>query len=290
MKYSWLVDKYIEGDLKGEELRRFEEKLSHDPELAKEIDNIRHLVDFIRSQHNVLKKERQIKDPWKDSRELVDHRELERDLEDLRVRKSAPEDDVKAFDRKLKEARKRFIKSGEKKSGTRRLRPAHIRALAASLAIMLGVGGALLYSGMRGSDPAELFEQYYRPYRTDMVSRSIAPAENDRMSRALVAYQEGRYTDALGELEGSPETGTEYNRTAFLRGLCYIELGEPAMAIKNMETLTSDPQYRDYALWYAGLSMLLTATPEEAAQYLDPLTGHKNHFRTKARKVLKELN
>ena len=47
MKYTWLVEKYLEGELKGEALRKFELEILRKPEVAKEVEKIRSMNNFM---------------------------------------------------------------------------------------------------------------------------------------------------------------------------------------------------------------------------------------------------
>ena len=54
MKYTWLVEKYLEGELSGEALRKFELEILRKPEVAEEVERIRSLQKFMQHQHSKL--------------------------------------------------------------------------------------------------------------------------------------------------------------------------------------------------------------------------------------------
>src|SRR4030042_4293315 len=55
MKYTWLVEKYLEGELQGKELSDFEILILKDPAVAEEVERIRKLNTFCIEQHSKLK-------------------------------------------------------------------------------------------------------------------------------------------------------------------------------------------------------------------------------------------
>ena len=54
MKYTWLVEKYLEGELSGEAFRKFELEILRKPEVAEEVERIRSMQKFMQHQHSKL--------------------------------------------------------------------------------------------------------------------------------------------------------------------------------------------------------------------------------------------
>jgi hypothetical protein len=55
MKYTWLVEKYLEGELSGEALRKFELEILRKPEVAEEVERVRSMHHFMMEQPKTMK-------------------------------------------------------------------------------------------------------------------------------------------------------------------------------------------------------------------------------------------
>ena len=87
MKYTWLVEKYLEGELSGEILRQFELEILTKAEVAEEVERIRSLDSFIKKQHHRMRSSVGLIEDFDDIENVVSESTISRELEELKIRK-----------------------------------------------------------------------------------------------------------------------------------------------------------------------------------------------------------
>jgi hypothetical protein len=136
-----------------------------------------------------------------------------------------------------------------------------------------------------------LYREYYAPYETDFVSRSVQ-LENNQLNNALVLYGQGNYTGALALLEGVSLSGEAANLASFYRGLVYLETGETAKAVLNFN-LIPDPwnsTYHVHRNWYLALALLKAGDKPAALEKLNDLMNPGGFYSERATRMVRKLN
>ena len=192
MKYTWLVEQYLEGELSGEALRKFELEILTKSEVAEELERIRFLNRFMNEQHQRMKSSVGLIEDFDDIENIVSESVISRELEDLKIRKiSSSRDEIVDFETSLAESRIQNTLSIYR-SNKVLIRRISIWMAAASLAILIAVS-ALLLMGNDNTDYAGLYNQYYFPRQADVL-RTAPDLKQEPFHQALKAYSEGDYT------------------------------------------------------------------------------------------------
>ena len=103
MKYTWLVEKYLEGELKGEELHNFELEILKNPEIAEEVERIRNLDAYSRKQYDLLTATHELLEDPDDIQLSVEEAVIKNDLESLKIQEISENDpDYHDFRKKVR--------------------------------------------------------------------------------------------------------------------------------------------------------------------------------------------
>ena len=87
MRYTWLVEKYLEGELSGEALRKFELEILRKPEVARELEKIRTTHRFMRDQHQKMQNSAGLIEDFDDLENVLTEQDISKEYEELMVRK-----------------------------------------------------------------------------------------------------------------------------------------------------------------------------------------------------------
>ncbi len=253
LKTTETIERYLDGEMDGEELRAFRERLGNDPELArlvmlhKEV-NESILDDEIHSFRNKLK--------------IL-----------LSVIRSS--DNVK----RLKTARNTIFPSMQRK------------IIAAVFMIALLIAAYIIIFPLNDISYDKIYADYYTPYEPDIVVRSENREQNE-LSLAVSLYQEGKYKSSgeiFNKLLGKKE---EYPPVRFYAGLNAMELDKYNEAIKHFTVIIDQSMqpFVVHAEWYAGLCYLKTEQSEKAAVLFEKIAGRNAWHSEEARKILKKLS
>jgi len=289
MKYIWLVEKYLEGEMKGEELRHFELEILRNPELASEVDHVRKLDDFSRKQYTKLISASELVEEYEDIQNVVDESLIRSDLESLEIRKISNNDhEFHDFREKVKAVS--FRKEIKEKHKNKVLIPRNaILIAAASFALLLAFSLITVFTRSSSDDLETVYQKFYEPYRADLLVRNLSTSEEDPYQLGLSEYQQANYGIALSCFNRIPP-GTEINNTIYLlKGICYMELKQFDSAILSFNSLNDDPVLSIYGKWYSGLCYIKLDKPELAKDELLLISGQDRHFKRIVRTFLKSL-
>ena len=289
MKYIWLVEKYLEGEMKGEELRQFELEILKNPELANELERVRNLDSFARRQYSRLTNATELVEEYEDMRNVMDECLLRDELESLQIRKISNYDpEFLDFREKVKAVSLRHEISKNYKNKVLISRKALMLA-AASFVLLLAFSltAVLLKSG--NSDPALAYEKFYEPYPADLLVRDLGLVTNDPYQAGLSEYQQSNYSMALNYLNLIPAGSEPNNAIYLLRGICYMELKQFENALVCFDSLNNDPVLSDYGRWYRGLCYIKLDKPVRAREEFVQITRKGGHFSNRAKSILKSL-
>jgi tetratricopeptide (TPR) repeat protein len=289
MKYIWLVEKYLAGDMKGEELHHFELEILRNPELANEVERVRKLDSFARKQYARLRNTLELVEDYDDMQNVVDESLLRDDLESLQIRKISKNDpEFHDFRQKVKTASIRKEVRENFKNNIMISRKAILIA-AASIAILLAFSLVALLTRSSYNDPALAYERFYEPYPADLLVRDLVVTTTAPYQSGLSEYQQANYGMALSYFNQIPP-GSEANNAIFLlKGVCYMELKQFENALICFDTLMNDPVLSDYGKWYKGLCYIKLDEPEHARKVFSQIMEQGGHFSTQAKNILKSL-
>lgn len=289
MKYTWLVEKYLEGEMKGEELRHFELEILRNPDLADEIEHVRQMDAFSKRQYTKLLSTSELVEDYDDMQNVVDDSLIKSDLENLEIRKIS-KNDPEFHDFKEKVKTSSFRKEIKEKHKNKILVPRNtILVAAASFAVLLAFSLITLFIKSSPGNPEVLYEKFYEPYPADLLVRDINTLADDPYQLGLLEYHQANYGMALTHFNQVPP-GSEINNAIFLlKGICFMELQQFDMAILSFNSLNNDPVLSIYGKWYKGLCYVKMDNPERARDELLLISEHDRYFKRAVRKFLKSL-
>ena len=87
MRYTWLVEKYLEGELSGEALHKFELEILRNPEAARELERVRSLQKFMENHHAIMSSRSGLIENFDDVENVIPEHEIAEEMEELKIRK-----------------------------------------------------------------------------------------------------------------------------------------------------------------------------------------------------------
>lgn len=289
MKYTRLVEKYLEGELKGEELRNFELEILRNPEIAEEVERIRNLDAFSRKQYTLLTAAHELLEDPEDSPLSMDESILKDDLESLKIQKINELDpDYQDFRNKVKAVSlKNYLKNTAK---NKVIVPGYaIWTAAACFVLLLAVSLPGIFSDKKPENLHDVYASFYQPYQADLLLRDKAPTPDDPYTMGLNEYLKANYGSALSYLN-EVESGSILNKSMFLlKGICLMETGNFEDAILAFNSLSDDPVLNDYGQWYTGLCFLELEQPDKARELFREMSRREGYYRDISGMVLKRL-
>ncbi|MCD4696959.1 MAG: hypothetical protein K8S16_12045 [Bacteroidales bacterium] len=257
-KFTELIDKYLSGELKGEGLILFKEKLKTDKQLQKEL-RLHHDLDTI----------------------------LEEDVLDFREKVAEEIHLVKGEG-----------KSGSTKTKLRIIPlPGFDRKwmlLAASVVILIGTTVSFYFLKDTSWSNEQLFAEYYSPHSVSLAVRSDILPENDPLVLGLAEYEKTNYPEAINYFESSLQNNLSNLTTHFYLGISYIETNDLAKAGEHFKYIIDKNGllFTEQAKWYLALIYLKSGEneyPEKIREYLISIIDTKGDRADEAKKILENL-
>ena len=116
--------------------------------------------------------------------------------------------------------------------------------------------------------------------------------ENDEIvTRAMVFYNRGDYSQALAMLNGIPNP--ERNpRVVFFKGICFLLTDALKKAVSEFDILigTMNPSYYDEAIYYKAIGLLRLNKKQEALEQLNHLAGMFSPYAPRAKALLAKIS
>lgn len=187
-------------------------------------------------------------------------------------------------------ARKQELKERLREiESTRKSKRRKLIAIAASIAIVLGVGGVLVWNQGKVSSN-ELYAEYYEPYPNVYapITRDGDPTSD--LEKAFALYEQGEYSKALKGFNQELEVNDDQD-VLFYKAIALIQLektkeAEGILASIQLEKSSYSPQI----LWYESLLFIKNEQYEKAKSKLKELDGMNSGYKTqKVRDLIDEL-
>jgi len=316
-EYQWSdgeIDKYLNQDLKPEDMQLFEEELAfngslvRDVNLHKEVDsalmetdiiNLRASLDQIQGTEQsdsgrVEKIEQYLQGELEEEELSVFEAELSANhalASEVamynEVDLALEEKDVMELRSGLQSISKDIIK--ERKRALRMpLSRVAITVVAASLTIILSIGGILTRKNI--SDTV-LYKTYYQPYGTTGIVRSGNTMTDNTLTEALQKYNAGEYEPALQLFHHVLAYDANNPVAHFYSGVSYQETARFDKAIQEYDLVIRDRDnlFIEQAEWYIGLCYLQTQEKKKAYQYFERISKSNSYYNKKAEAIIRKL-
>jgi tetratricopeptide (TPR) repeat protein len=257
MRSTILIEKYLDGTLKGEKLKAFIHQLQHDSEL-------RELVALHREVNESIREEDVIRLRNKLEKAYLQFRKSE-----IRNKESIPGVQVPTNRTALY---KRML----------------LVAAGFALLIILGVLSYGLIHREYTSD--KLYSMYYRPYVPDILIRSDTD-KADAMGEAILLYDRGSYSTAYNNLLDMIDADSKNYMARFYLGLSCMEQNKFEEAIIQFDSILKNCRSTliYHSQWYLALCYLKTGNTREAKDLLETIASGNTYYRKKAENLLKKL-
>ncbi len=174
-----------------------------------------------------------------------------------------------------------------KSQKTIQLRSSRFIAAAASIIILLAAGIGLIWMQSHQSTSA-LFNQYFEPETAAFNVRSSSSSIEQPVLQGMQYYELHDYDAALEMFDKAPNNlmGKLYG------GLSLMELGDfDKASVKFLAIIQhNDNLFIDQAQWYLGLCYLRTSKQKQAVEMFTSIADQNGVFKTKAQKILRELD
>ncbi len=288
MKYTWLVEKYLEGELSGRELSDFELLILRDQELAHEVERVRSMLEFSREQHHRLTAGTELGEDFDDMENILDEKDLELDLDNLKIRKVVDSSDYENLSRKIRSS----IRTGSPEIKTHRIMSLlkfNLWLTAASIALILTLSIFFLSRVAIKTGYLALYNQFYEPYFPELSMRDAEVSEINSYQLGLNEYKLANYSLALDYFNTSISEDPGNTYSYLFRGCALMELGEYRQALASLEKLQQDRTLDDYGLWYSGLCHLRLDNRDQSKQLFRQLVEADSYYAPRARVLLKKL-
>jgi len=288
MKYTWLVEKYLEGELSGKELSDFELLILRDQEVAREVERVRALLKFSREQHHRLTTGFELQEDFDDIENILDEKDLDLDLDTLKIKKVTSRGEITDLSQKIRRSTR---KSSPEMRGHRMmsLLKFNLWLTAASIALILALSILFLNRMTVETDSIALYNEYYHPYQPELVERGTEPVESSAYQLGLDEYKLANYSLALDYFNTSISEDPGKTYSYMFRGITLMELGEYEQALASLEKLQQDRVLDDYGLWYSGLCHLRLDNQDQSKQLFRQLVKNNSDYAPRAKALLKKL-
>ncbi|WP_111668888.1 tetratricopeptide repeat protein [Algoriphagus litoralis] len=169
----------------------------------------------------------------------------------------------------------------EKETPIKSIRPLWFWGVAASVFLVMSAG---VWWIMGQKSPEEqLYQAYFRP-DPGLVTTMSGDA-NYEFDRAMVAYKEGDYADAIARWENLLSAKPESDTLNYFLGSAYLSSQQESRSLSYLEAVAEDLESAFYseANWYAGLAAMKLGQNEKALIFLNASS------RPQAQQLISEL-
>jgi TolA-binding protein len=280
MNYSEKIDKYLDGELQGNELRQFENELIFNSKLAKAVDKYRRISDFIKLQHakitsgkNNFTKDHKIND-------IINTYRLKNGEEE-------PEN-IKLLRKQLENAHKSYIR----KTGIHEIKKLRrICYAAAAVFLLITVTSVFYYLQTRTYSNERLYSIYYEPYNKNIFTRIESVEPEGVFMQAMVKYADEDYKNALDLFKQVPSTDDFILPANFYSGISFMQTAQYHEAINSFLYIIKNPDNEliYQSEWYLGLCYLKTNETDKAFTQFKNITGSNSIYKEEAEDILKKL-
>lgn len=255
-KQEW-IEAYLNGELKGEELQKIEQKLQTDTEFATEVAQNKDLETMLTSFEI---------ENWRQHAKKI-----------LEEKKAKPTPSIKP----IKEAKPRNNLK-------------YLWRVAAVLFLIAGL--TYLFVPRQSVAPEQLAMTYFEQTESSIYSgieRGENPvnADDQLLNTAHQQYQEHNYQQVITTLTKVSIDSPFYPESTLLSGLCYMHLNQQNQAIQNFQTVTTHPNTlsQEEAEWLLALAYLQKGEIETAKKQLQTIQRAKGGFSKQATALLGKL-
>jgi len=260
--YTEIIERYLNGEMNEMETSSFEEKLQTDEQLILEFRLTKDLDSIIQDE------------------DALDFRkELTSVSDSLKSNKTTNSEstDIKQFD-------------SRRNSGGR----PKWYLLAASIVVIMGLGGYFMYHQTQSSSFDSLYSKYYSAYPAEIGSRSGTSEKERVYSVGLYSYNNGDYEKAVLYFQQYINYEPTNMSVRLYLGISLLELNQTEKAIESFKYIIAkeDNPFVIYSKWYLSMAYLKTGNEKykpEIKLLLTAVVEQNGPNTEKAQKILEKL-
>ncbi|MDG1331179.1 MAG: hypothetical protein P8P74_02540 [Crocinitomicaceae bacterium] len=215
----------------------------------------------------------------------VELRQLEdTEFADLMINFKSTQDGIRLAKKDALKERLKEIESQKKPKG-RFMRI----AIAASIAIIFGVGGMILWNQFLSS-PENLYTEYYEPYPNIYAPITRDGDSLSSLENAFAHYELGEYKKALKGFNAELEINDNQD-VLFYKAITLIQLDKSDQAKNTLSSIQFEQSnYQAQILWYQSLLFIKDEQLEKAKSTLKKLDKLNSGYKTnKVKKLLEKI-
>lgn len=274
-----LIERYLAGELVGEELLGFESRLANDIKLKEQVEMVQELDEVLADEKGMAFSQMlvEVDDQYFSEREgkgiAGTEGTLEANSEGVEDSNNGPESDA-GQEASTNDARIRRFPTW--------------MAVAASVVLLAVVGYFTLFQP--SVSPADLYGDYYTVYAAPEAFRGDSSLIK-RYEFAFLAYNADNFEEAATRFENILQDLPDDRMAIFYAGLSAQGAGLLEKAVPHLESLADGEwnAYQQAARWYLGLNYLKREQLDSARNWLELLKDGKGNYPKKARELLEEL-
>lgn len=161
---------------------------------------------------------------------------------------------------------------------------------AASLSLLLGIGGIGYYQMNAPPSNVEVFEQYYEPYNATISFRSGNEELNSLLTKAYQFYQKEEYSKALSLFNRILDKKKDMAALLY-SGISLMEIEKYREAEQSFEVVVEDQDnlFVEQAKWYMAMCYIKANKITEAEMLLEELARSSQFYHKRSKKALRDL-
>ncbi len=281
------IDAYLNGELKGEELKAFEDILNIDDKLKQEVEKQKQADTLFEQIEGYLNNELK-EDELNAFKELLKRdNKLKLEVEKHQLVQNALKDTSSIdFRKKLQDIDSEINAKVSSKKPVFSLSRINWK-VAAVLVVSIGLMSLLF---LQNSTPKheKLFATYYVPYPMDDITRGEISSHTS-LNKLALSYNNGNYERVIELLESSGDIRTNDKLKLYL-GNSYLSLNKEKKAIEVFQLIDVESEFYKDSQWFLALTYLKNDKKNKALLILENLSIYNNLYTNKVSGLIKALN
>lgn len=160
-------------------------------------------------------------------------------------------------------------------------------AVAASIAVILGIGGMLIFNRTVGS-AEKLYAEYYEPYPNVYAPITRDGDSLSALDQAFANYEQGKYKEALRGFDDELQLNDNQD-VLFYKAITLIQLDQSKKAQNVLSSVrVNETRYQPQVLWYESLLFIKDEQFDKAKSKLIELDQLNSGYKTQTVKELIE--
>jgi len=161
---------------------------------------------------------------------------------------------------------------------------------AASITLLLTIGGGVFYHLHQPLNKDEIFDEYYKPYEATVAYRSANAELNGLLAKGFEAYRNKNFSRAL-TLFQKVLNQREDIAARMYSGISYIEVEKYRQANNSFSKVVNDKDnlFVEQAKWYMSICYVKIGDFDRSLYLLEDLKSESLYYRNQSEKLILKL-